>query len=238
MQHIQQSLKKLYNYLLPKTCILCKHESEQELDLCRICMDAFPQFLDGCYGCGRLLITDLEHILCEKCQDGNFAFDRLCALFRYQKPLTKLLPLIKFHKSLKTANVLGQLLINEIQHNWNKDKPLPEAIIPMPLHSKRLRKRGFNQSFELLRHVRKQLDITILNDLCIRTRSTKAQAQLSAEARWYNVKNAFQVCGTIPYKHVAIMDDVVTTGNTVQALSQVLRDAGVEGIDVWCICRA
>ncbi|HQY22412.1 MAG TPA: hypothetical protein PK389_01455 [Gammaproteobacteria bacterium] len=119
-----------------------------------------------------------------------------------------------------------------------QNRELPEAIIPVPLHIDRLRKRGFNQALELLWPIHKKTKIPVVFDACVRIRKTTAQAQLDKTRRKRNLKSAFQIVKPIPFEHVAIMDDVVTTGSTVNALTQVLKEAGVTTVDIWCICRA
>jgi ComF family protein len=115
---------------------------------------------------------------------------------------------------------------------------LPDLLLPVPLHYKRIAERGFNQALEIARIIAKSLQIPIDAKSCIRVRNTAAQAELKSDKRKANVARAFQCIKPIAAKHVAIVDDVVTTGNTVRELSKVLHKAGVERIDVWCIARA
>ena len=114
---------------------------------------------------------------------------------------------------------------------------LPECIIPVPLHPQRLRVRGFNQALELARIIAKQLNIPLNYSLCQRDKSTPFQSGLSAKQRKQNLKNAFIVTKPHAYKHVAIFDDVVTTGTTVNELAKQLKNSGVETIEVWAIAR-
>ena len=113
-----------------------------------------------------------------------------------------------------------------------------DVIIPVPLHNKRLKFRGFNQVQEILRPLCKSKQIIIADLICKRTHNTKPQACLRAKWRKRNLQGAFKITKKIAYDHIAILDDVFTTGSTVQALSMAFRDAGVSQIDVWCICRA
>ncbi len=108
----------------------------------------------------------------------------------------------------------------------------------MPLHYTRQRNRGFNQSMEIARSVSQSLGIPILSSVCQRVRATQAQSTLKAKDRQKNVKNAFSVDHLNGLHHIAIIDDVVTTGSTVDELSKRLYQQGVKIIEVWCICRA
>lgn len=120
---------------------------------------------------------------------------------------------------------------------------MPQIIIPIPLHPRRLRQRGFNQALEIAKPIAKKFHVPLDTAHCQRVRYTEAQTQIPAEHRGSNVKNAFVVdkkffCGeNSNISHVAIMDDVVTTGHTVNELSRALRKAGVKTIDVWCCAR-
>ena len=115
----------------------------------------------------------------------------------------------------------------------------PEVIIPVPLHTGRLRERGFNQALELARPVAARLRIPINIHACARTRGTAAQSDLPAAQRTKNVKGAFELREPLKEVHrVAIIDDVMTTGATVDELARVLIAAGVENVQVWVCARA
>ena len=123
------------------------------------------------------------------------------------------------------------------------DREKPEIIIPVPLHKKRLKERGFNQSVQIALPISKKLDIKINTSICRRIKNTKAQSLISVEKRKNNVKNAFEVNfksrkpRDLKSKHIAIIDDVITTGNTVKNLKKTLLDAGFSKIDVWCCAK-
>ena len=152
----------------------------------------------------------------------------------YASPLKELIGHLKFHGNLSYAPLLAQTFVGALKHRKNN---LPECIIPVPLHQQRLRERGFNQALELARIVAKQLHIPVDYTLCQRNKATPFQSGLSAKQRKQNLKGAFSVGNTQSYKHVAIFDDVVTTGTTVNELAKQLRQSGVETIEVWAIAR-
>ncbi len=114
---------------------------------------------------------------------------------------------------------------------------MPECIIPVPLNQQRLRERGFNQALELSRIIAAQLNIPLDYSLCQRDKATPFQSGLSATQRKQNLKNAFKVTTINSYHHVAIFDDVVTTGTTVNELARQLKLSGVKTIEVWAIAR-
>jgi ComF family protein len=118
---------------------------------------------------------------------------------------------------------------------YRNDKP--ELIIPVPLHEKRLKERGYNQSLEIARPIARQLKIPLAISVCDRIKHTPPQSSLSKYERQQNLHGAFSIHRTIPVKHVVIFDDVVTTGSTVVELGKILHQAGIERVDVWCVAR-
>ena len=114
---------------------------------------------------------------------------------------------------------------------------IPDLLIPVPLHPQRLRERGFNQSLELARVVARHYGLTLDWRSCRRVRSTPAQSGLSEKARWRNLRDAFQITCEMSGRHLMLMDDVITTGATLSALSQALLRAGAARVDVWALAR-
>ena len=114
---------------------------------------------------------------------------------------------------------------------------LPEYIIPVPLHPKRIRQRGYNQATLLAKPLSKALALPLDKFQVKRTRYTPAQSQLHKKARLKNMKNAFSCKKDLPYQHVAIVDDVMTTGSTLNTLAHCLKQNGVSRVDVWVIAR-
>lgn len=115
---------------------------------------------------------------------------------------------------------------------------MPHLIIPVPLTARRYRERGYNQASELALPIRRMTGMPVRNDLVRRTRETREQTALNRKARRQNLRGAFEVVGQLPAPHVAILDDVVTTGSTVDELAKVLRRAGAQQIEVWAVARA
>lgn len=233
-----QKLQNFRSWLLPRLCVCCGFQSyEPQLDLCSYCRANLPWLVDACYQCGvSLKVT--ESIICEQCASSAPPFNRVCALFKYQQPIIKLIGSLKFGQQLYPGALLGNLLCDEIKRNWYLNKDLVQVILPMPLHVSRHRKRGYNQAVELARPLAKALDLPLDQYMCERVKNTKAQAKLNKEQRYLNLQTAFAINMKQRYKHVAIVDDVITTGSTVRALSNALRAAGVDQIDVWCVARA
>lgn len=156
------------------------------------------------------------------------------ALFHYQAPISALIAKLKFHGDLSIAKLLSQYWIDYLADLPSR----PALIIPVPLHYQRLKERGFNQALEIAKPIGKYFQIPVDTHSCIRIKNTKPQSSLPAKKRMHNVNNAFGLSHAIAAKHVAVLDDVVTTGNTISEISALLKKTGVEQIDIWCCARA
>lgn len=155
--------------------------------------------------------------------------------FAYQPPISSLLLQLKFGKNLRTLATLGELTAQGI---LPQIPAVPEALLPVPLHVSRLRERGFNQAVELARPLATRLHIPLILHEVRRSKATQRQTELSAEQRQDNVQHAFQIHRPLRYRHIALVDDVITTGATVSALVQLLLAQGVEQVQVWSCARA
>ncbi len=237
MQIKNHYLKKVLTWLLPFTCILCSQPSDCDQDLCTPCLKSLPLLTKGCDCCAIPLPENAQGWLCGQCLQKTPPFDVIHALYKYQLPITNLILELKFKQALVNAKILGELLAQEIQNVWYKNKPLPNLIIPMPLHRQRLKERGFNQALELARPVARKLKIPLNTIDCIRHQSTNPQATLSAHERQKNVKDAFSVAKSFAEEHIAVIDDVITTGSTMTEFCSVLKRQGAKRIDVWCSAR-
>jgi ComF family protein len=111
-------------------------------------------------------------------------------------------------------------------------------LIPVPLHPVRLRERGFNQALELARPLSQRLHLPLEPHVVQRCRHTRSQSELSGSARRQNMRHAFRLIAPLPYQHVALIDDVVTTGSTLNELARTLRQSGVKTIQIWAVARA
>jgi ComF family protein len=189
---------------------------------------------NSCQCCGLPLLENSSS--CGDCLNQELPFDQTIAVFNYQYPIQNFLWELKFGGKLAYAQTLG-LFLSEKIISYYSERTSPEAIIPVPLHFKRLQKRGFNQALEIARPAARKLKIPLITKSVIRKKNTQAQSSLAVNRRKQNIKNAFLVVRFIPWKHVAVVDDVVTTGNTINEFCSTLKKNGVEKIDVWCLAR-
>lgn len=132
--------------------------------------------------------------------------------------------------------MFGKLLANALPF-WYREESFPDIILPIPLHPDRLMERGFNQSVEIAKPIAKVCQIRLETEHVIRKKSTMPQSQLSASARKINMKQVFAIKQRFKGEHIAILDDVVTTGHTITACAQLLKQHGAGRIDIWCCAR-
>ena len=193
----------------------------------------------ACARCAELLPKRLNNsssleALCGRCQTHPPAFERCQAMLTYQPPTDHLLQSLKFNGRLEMARVLGELMaiwLGGIIENR------PDALIPVPLHSNRLRERGFNQAVELARPIARRLGLHMELHNCLRNKTTEPQSDLSRKERIKNVKGAFEVVKPVS-GHIIIIDDVMTTGSTTHEFAKTLLQAGATTVDVWVCARA
>ncbi len=235
MEKVYNWLNCIQNQLFPPTCILCGHSGFNSLDLCDICYKHLPRNTNHCLCCAEIFEpTITEPKLCGRCVSITPAFDKVYAPFIHQEEIRYLITGLKFGKQFKNARLLGNLLADFVETSAQ----MPELIIPVPLHLSRYRERGFNQALEIARTVSLKLTIPIDYGSCSRLKNTPHQTGLTAKKRQQNLRRAFSVRKPIKVNHVAILDDVMTTGSTVNALAAELKLAGVKRVDVWVVSRA
>jgi ComF family protein len=225
----------IQDYLLPPTCILCGNPGHNSRDLCLSCYSYLPRNNLCCYRCAEILESPTNTpTLCGRCLSRHPAFDETYAPFVYQGAIRHLIGTLKFGAHYKNARLLGLLLAEHLKQTAER----PHLILPVPLHKTRYRERGFNQAIEIARTVAKELEIPLDTNSCLRHRDTPHQTQLSAKKRRKNMKNAFSIINPIHARHIALLDDVMTTGTTAHELAYALKKAGAGRIDVWVCARA
>jgi ComF family protein len=210
-------------------CLLCGAATHAGL-LCPGCRGDLPLLPERrCPRCAQP--TPLGEV-CGGCLRHPPAFGRCTAVYRYAHPLDSLIQALKYRGELAVARYLGADLADRLLA-----APRPDLIIPMPLHPYRLRERGFNQAAELARHLARRVARPIVLDACLRCRDSAPQAGLSLKARIKNMRGAFNCHADLAGRHVALVDDVMTSGASMQALAQAAIDAGATEVSAWVIAR-
>jgi ComF family protein len=232
----------VYNWMLPllpalypTRCLLCGTTETGGAGLCVECENFLPRNEVACARCALPLpSTSGTNLICGNCQKKAPPFDQIIAPFYYLQPLNYFISEFKFQSRLVYGRLLADLMLGELKQNAIK---MPDLLLPVPLHKSGLRQRGFNQSSELCRHLSKHLSIPWSPDLLLKHRETVHQRSLKRKERKKNISGSFRYLGRKAWLHVALVDDVVTTGATVEAAATVLKAAGVQRVDVWAVCR-
>lgn len=224
-----QSKSIILQAISQKNCLLCGISSEQ--DMCISCRDNLPQIPTN--HCPTCLLPVGTSLTCGACLKNQPAFTRTISALHYTFPVDALMHSLKYQSNLAIAPVLANLLLEKT----NIERK-PDFIIPMPLHPTRLRERGFNQALEIARQLSSNNKITLLPDTCTRIRNTSSQTGLPWKERQKNIRDAFSCKMDFSSKHVAVVDDVMTTGATLNEIAKVLRNCGAIEVSGWVVARA
>ena len=220
---------------LPPTCVLCGAPGTAGLDLCAGCRDDLPLNDHACPRCALPLpLAQPQDWACGACQRRAPPFATSHIPYLYRDGMIHLIGEAKFGGKLNLTRLLGLCLARSLRDR-NVDRP--EVIIPVPLHPQRLRERGYNQTLEIARALAADLAIPVDPRTCVRLRAITPQEGLDQEARRINVRGAFGVNRPLRVRHVALLDDVVTTGSTAAEVTRVLLAAGAQRVDLWALAR-
>jgi ComF family protein len=221
-------------WLLPPVCLICGLPGRAGLDCCSGCERDLPIVARGCRRCGLALPASVD--ACGRCSKRPPAFHRSWPAFAYEGPLERLVHRFKFQRDLAAGRVLAGLTARRLAA---LGAPRPQALVPVPLHWRRFLVRGFNQSRMLAGDLSRCLGNIPVAPLLSRRRATPAQSGLPAASRGANVRGAFRARAPgCRLRHVALVDDVMTTGTTLDDCARALRRVGVERVDVWVVARA
>lgn len=235
-----QPLENLMVYICSNnshSCLLCDEPALQPHPVCVPCESELPWLDEPCRICA--LPLPMDGLLCGQCARRRPAFRQVEAPWHYGFPVDALITRFKHQRSWPLGRLMAQMLGNWLAHRFAEDLPRPAVLLPVPMAAKRLRQRGYNQAQMLAEWVGNHLRIPCDSDVLLRCRDTQAQQELSARARRRNLKDAFAIArpATVEGRHVALVDDVLTTGTTAQALARLLRQAGASRVDVYCLAR-
>lgn len=232
MDALNRFRRSAREFVLPSTCLLCGAAGADALDLCSECVAELPRNHTCCARCALPLAEAAA--LCGECVRRAPPWDAAWAPFRYGWPLDRLESRFKFAADLAAGRVLSTLWSRE-----SRPLGLPQLLLTVPLHQRRLRRRGYNQAWELAHPLARALGVPAHSGVLQRVRHTDAQTELDATQRRRNVRHAFALRdGVALPAHVAILDDVMTTGATLAACARLLKRAGVQRVDVWALARA
>ena len=214
---------------LAQDCLLCAAPNSHDI-LCPACAADLPRLQQP--NCPHCALPTPNGETCGHCLSQPPHFDATLAAYRYDFPLDKLVQSFKYGHRLSLGAYFGRQLITLVES-------LPaQLIIPLPLHPERLRERGFNQALELARPISRSLGWTIETSACRRIRHTPAQANLAWRARVKNIRGAFGCTQDFSGRHLLLVDDVMTTGASLNECARILKLHGAASVTVLVVARA
>lgn len=229
MRHKIASIAQLFK--LPAICGLCNHYHSGPTAICTVCIALLTPIGPSCCYCA-LPLPDAAFLVCGQCCRKRPDIDCVITAYRFEEPLRTLLHEFKYREGLHLLTFLTTLMLHALPIEGYKS----ECFVPVPMHPKRIRKRGFNQAAELAKQLSRRLNIPCDLSHCQKAINTSPQAGLSAEARRKNLRHAFQVQPQ-KYQHITLIDDLMTTGSTANELARVLKKQGAIRVDLWCCAR-
>lgn len=230
----------LKQLLFKENCLLCDQDIEQNNQethpsihaVCRPCLNELPWHpKNSCSRCG--LSSDGN--LCGSCINSTPDFDVTKAIFLYAYPIDAMMLRYKYGNSLNLGDTFGEFLAEKI--NAENSFANIDLVIPMPMHLQRLKERGFNQALEIAKVLCKNHKEKLDYKSVIRQTLTPPQASLPLKERVKNIKGAFKVNANLAGKRIAIVDDVMTTGASLNELAKTLKKAGASHVECWVIAR-
>jgi len=226
------SLRRLTDIFLdivfPPRCVGCGREGGY---LCSMCRRSIPLLASPvCVRCGRFVSAQG---LCVHCPSEPHAYDGIRSVAKFEGPLRDAIHAFKYEGLRTLRGTLGELLAE----GWTRFQPPGDVLVPVPLHARRMRERGYNQSLLLARELARHTGIPVLETALVRIRATVPQVGLDIQQRRANVIGAFHVCNDeIRDRAVLLIDDVYTTGATIDACAEALRATGA--LSIWALTLA
>lgn len=228
MPSLKQATQRCLEALLGSTCLLCQGASRDGL-LCADCTADLPT--PPAATCPQCAEQTTHGERCGACLKETPHFDRTMAVFRYDFPVDRIIHALKYGHQLAVAKWLGQKIATRSESGAS-------LIVPLPLHPERLRERGFNQSMEIARAAAGHLGLMIDHSSVFRNRATPPQADLPVKERRRNVRGAFECSADMSGQHILLIDDVMTTGATLNECARVLKLHGAARVSVAVAARA
>lgn len=225
---LAQFLRRVFDALLAQDCLLCGQASASSI-LCAPCAESLPRLPEALCPCCALPTSQGER--CGRCLSHPPHYDRTRAVFDYAFPLDKLVQALKYDHRLALAPFFGQLLAEKAAGI------AADRIVPLPLHGIRLRERGFNQALELARPMARALDLPLDATCCRRTRHTPTQASLPWKEREKNIRNAFHCTKDLTGQRILLVDDVMTTGASLNECARTLKLHGAQEVTLLVLAR-
>lgn len=216
-------------------CHICRRWQSQAI--CSTCLTTWQCATRRCQRCAITLPATHHDDVCTSCEDVSPEFDRAIAAVDYDGPWPELLTRLKFTGATALARPLATMLAERIHER----RAQADLVVPVPLSRQRMAERGYNQSWLLAKHIERQLAVAARFDVLTRRQHTQRLMSLTAEERALQIRDVFEVTASgqalIDGRHVAIVDDVMTTGATLDACARTLLEAGARSVSAWVVAR-
>lgn len=218
-------------------CWLCNQPLHKASHgICSLCIKRLPKLPCCCPRCG--LPSGSSSLPCGRCLLKSPLWQSMIFVSDYQPPIRSLILRFKFSATPELGTTLARLLLLRWLPRYRQGSvPKPDWLLCVPLHRRRFLSRGYNQAALIAAPLARWLGCHYQPDTLRRNRATKPQQSLKMKARRRNLRHAFSCQQNLRGKHVALIDDVITTGSTLTEIAKILRDQGVASLQVWCICR-
>lgn len=235
IKSIKHQGTNLFSAILPNRCLMCHQEVVfPNKGLCLVCIEYGLYHFPVCLGCGRRMHLDTD--FCGGCLLTSPL--KVVAPCSYHQGLGPFVAAMKYQAQFAALDCLTDALIERIKTLEKKGLLLmPQVLIPVPLHTKRLRKRGFNQAWIIANALSQKLNIPLWTQGLHRIKNTAPQAGLSGKLRRDNLHYAFTLEEGLALQRIALVDDVVTTGTTVEVIASLFQQQHIH-VQVWCLARA
>lgn len=224
--------------LLPEVCVTCLSALASD-GLCQGCRSDLPDNECACHRCGLPLSLAVPRpdLVCGECLKHPPPFDRAFIPWRYQFPVDRMISRYKYHGQRHYARPLLADMTSQVRKLLSEQpERRPQLLVAAPMHPKRQRSRGFNQAADIAEAISTGAGIPWTDTLLTRTRAIRPQSGLNRRQRLSNLRELFDISGPVP-RHVALVDDVVTTGATAATLAKLLRRQGARTIEIWALAR-
>ncbi len=229
--------------LYPPVCLLCRQSLPQEMrndSLCTLCRDTIefniPPF---CFKCSRHLDPNGTGAVCRQCRDASHDFDEAWAAVLYNREMRHLIHLFKYAGKTGLAKEFSRFIVSFLEQYSIRLNGY-DLVVPVPLHSSRMRERGYNQGELLSRQVAEAFALPCVPEILHRRRATEYQARLSPKQRWTNIDGAFRINYPERFKNksILVVDDLLTTGTTASEIAKILKRSGAGRVGVLTLAIA
>jgi ComF family protein len=233
---LKNFLNNLLNIFYPARCTVCKKDIltyKKDKYICDLCLNSIKKNIPPfCIKCGRH-IEGVDKMVCDSCKDKTYYFDRAFSAFVYEGPIKELLHQFKYNGKDFLGKFLAEMLI-EFINTYQLEIKKFDFVVPVPLHSAKLRQREYNQAEVLATYIAKNFHLTLLKDALYKIKNTPSQTELDAQRRMENIVGSFKINPKINLKEkdILLIDDILTTGATTSEIAKIIKLSGAKKVIV------